>query len=250
MKLTAAKKRFIAWWTSLALNSESPKTILALDPSLQATGWAIFKDGELLDSGSLDTPTSKYSTREQLEAISTLVDEKVFEYVPGFVVTEAINVAKKFTGVRGVSLANGAVISSIYEPETIFYSIPVQSIKASHEYESEEGEDSKQASIKAALGVFGIDVGEDDNRADAMLIGRMACRISDIMSDLREIDPWDDETIRLKLKEHSKTKLGSSCVNRLLTPDTLKDADAKEHRKAVYRVGSGWPVILKRAGRS
>lgn len=155
--------------------------ILAFDQSTVKTGWAVFEDGQFVDSGVFDVHKEKDASRRSRQMYELLLC-KTLEVMPNLVVAEEVSLQNpnvktivELSRIQG--LVQAASYASLSNPFVTFYT-PAQWRKS---VGIQTGRGIKRAELKKAstqmvAEKYGKNVSDDE--ADAILIGQAACGLS------------------------------------------------------------------------
>lgn len=153
------------------------KTILALDPGTQVTGWALVRGGKVVDAGSVTARGRQLGQR--LDMIFAQVCLLIEDHKPDMVAVEAAD--EVFGRNRRRALASLARLIGGIEALCSVSGIPVTRVNPQTWQQAmlrcgpralRKGR--KQAAARIAKALTGMDLGED--AADAALIGHYVAR--------------------------------------------------------------------------
>lgn len=155
--------------------------ILAFDQSTVKTGWSVFKDGQLVESGVHDVHKEKDVEKRSAQMYEFLV-WKALATLPDIIVAEEVslqnpNVKTIVELARVQGLIQAASYSLPHEARVAFYT-PSKWRKA---VGIQTGKGIKRAELKkAAVQMVSAQYHKDvsDDEADAILIGQAACSLS------------------------------------------------------------------------
>lgn len=151
--------------------------ILAFDQSTQKTGWAIFEDGVLLDSGVYDLHKEK-DVDVRLRGLCGFIREFIPEQQPNLVVAEGVslqnpNVKTIVELARVQGLLQAATYSlPVYVPVVFFMPAAWRKAVGIQIGRGVKRAELKKAAISMVAERYGKQVSDDE--ADAILIGQAA----------------------------------------------------------------------------
>lgn len=164
--------------------------ILAFDQSTVKTGWSVFQDGQLLESGVFDVHKEKDVEKRSAQMYEFLV-WKTLATLPDVIAAEEVslqnpNVKTIVELARVQGLIQAAAYSIPHENHVVFYT-PSKWRKA---VGIQTGKGIKRAELKrAAVQMVSAQYDKDvsDDEADAILIGQAACSLSTENKENKEI---------------------------------------------------------------
>lgn len=155
--------------------------ILAFDQSTQKTGWAVFKDGILIDSGVFDMHKEK-DVDVRLRGLCAFAQGLVARWQPELVVAEGVslqnpNVKTIVELARVQGLLQAAAYALPFEVPVIFY-MPAawRKIVGIQMGRGVKRAELKKAAITMVAEHYGKQVSDDE--ADAILIGQAAVALA------------------------------------------------------------------------
>ena len=162
--------------------------ILAFDQATRVSGWAIFQDGQYIDSGVIDLQNIR-DTGERTKQMGIELCNKIAEVAPNLVVIEEVQNQSNTSTVIKLARLQGMVLgfAAAHKIKTdIFEPTHWRKICGHKQGPKIKREGLKQQSVDYVKKNFGFEFSED--RCEAICIGDAACKIYKFASENNEID--------------------------------------------------------------
>ena len=166
-------------------NKEKNTTLLSLDTSSSKTGWAIFKNGEYMDSGVIDLSKKELkkmyagNSDKRIRDMCVLIYKILNKYNPDIVLVEKLNVSRNMNATRILSKIIGSIYfyvihKNVIDKSNVFY----YEMQASQwrkqigiQKTGRKRDEYKMLSMQYVKDNFGISVSDDQSDAICMGIG-------------------------------------------------------------------------------
>lgn len=134
-------------------------TILSLDPSLRAFGWAIIKDSEFVDGGCIETSQVSDSTQGDsdtaaLDKLSQELKKIIDTYEIDLVIFEASGGSKSSRAIQSLAFVKGLVISACIFSNIKYKTISAKAVKKALIGKSDASKDEILEEVRKKFNLF------------------------------------------------------------------------------------------------
>lgn len=150
--------------------------ILAFDQATRVSGWAIFQDGQYIDSGVIDLQDIR-DTGERTKQMGIELCNKIAEVAPNLIIIEEVQNQNNTSTVIKLARLQGMILgfAAAHKIKTNIFEVTHWRKILSYKQGPKIGRNElKQQSIDYVKKNFGFDFPED--RCEAICIGDAACK--------------------------------------------------------------------------